>query len=132
MYDKGNDVLKKFERTVKNICHLHNANYDLEFKIGNHMLSNDPSMARLVRRAASDILKDKQKVTSDFRTMAGEDFSEFANRVPSAYAFVGARNNSKQTSYPHHHPKFDIDEDALVLGTKLYVKTALAFLKEVI
>ena len=132
LVDKGCDVLKQFERTVKNICHLHNANYDLEFKIGNHMLSNDPSMARLVRRAASDILKDKQKVTSDFRTMAGEDFSEFANRVPSAYAFVGARNNSKQTSYPHHHPKFDIDEDALVLGTNLYVKTALAFLKEVI
>ncbi|MBT6337759.1 MAG: amidohydrolase [Desulfobacula sp.] len=130
LLDKGNDVLKKFERIVKDICRLHNANCDLEFKIGNHMLSNDPSMARLVRREASDILKDKQKVTSDIRTMAGEDFSEFANRVPSAYAFVGARNNSKQTSYPHHHPKFDIDEDALVLGTKLYVKTALAFLKE--
>jgi amidohydrolase len=132
LLDKGNDVLKKFERIVKDICRLHNANCDLEFKIGNHMLSNDPSMARLVRREASDILKDKQKVSSDFRTMAGEDFSEFANKVPSAYAFLGARNNSKQTSYPHHHPKFDIDEDALVLGTKLYVKTALAFLKETI
>ncbi len=132
LYDKGNDVLKKFERIVKDVCRLHNANCDLEFKIGNHMLSNDPSMTRLVRSQAYDILKDKQKVTSDFRTMAGEDFSEFANRVPSAYAFVGARNSSKQTSYPHHHPKFDIDEDALVLGTKLYVKTALAFLKEVI
>ncbi|MBT4873778.1 MAG: amidohydrolase [Desulfobacula sp.] len=132
LVDKGSDVLKRFERIVKDICRLHNANCDLEFKIGNHMLSNDPSMARLVRREASDILKDKQKVSSDFRTMAGEDFSEFANKVPSAYAFLGARNNSKQTSYPHHHPKFDIDEDALVLGTKLYVKTALAFLKETI
>ena len=131
LVDKGSDVLQKFEQIVKDICRLHNANCDLEFKIGNHMLSNDPSMAQLVRRQAHDILKDKQKVTSDIRTMAGEDFSEFANRVPSAYAFIGARNSTEQTSYTHHHPKFDIDEDALVLGTKLYVKTALAFLKEI-
>ena len=37
-----------------------------------------------------------------------------------------------EESYPHHHPKFDIEEKALVLGTELYYRFALAYLKEVV
>lgn len=130
LYDGGEEVLEQFERVVKEICRLHRAEGKLEFKTGNHMLSNDPAMARMVRQTASRILREKGQVSSQIRTMAGEDFSEFANRVPSAFAFVGAKNRSKGAGYPHHHPRFDIDEDALVLGTQLYARTALAFLTE--
>ena len=122
---------KKIEQVVNDICNLHGAGYELEFKTGNDMLSNDPSIAGIVRKAASSILKDEKKVTTDIRTMAGEDFSEFAARVPAAFAFVGAKNKSQPIVYPHHHPQFDLDEDALVLGSELYIKVALNYLKEI-
>jgi amidohydrolase len=131
LYENGEDILKKFEQVVNDICNLHGAGYELEFKTGNDMLSNDPSIAGIVRKAASSILKDEKKVTTDIRTMAGEDFSEFAARVPAAFAFVGAKNKSQPIVYPHHHPQFDLDEDALVLGSELYIKVALNYLKEI-
>jgi len=43
--------------------------------------------------------------------------------------FVGARNESKGVMYPHHHKKFNIDEDILIIGTTLYSQFALYFLK---
>jgi amidohydrolase len=62
--------------------------------------------------------------------MAGEDFSEFANSVPSAFAFVGAKKILNKKCYPHHHPKFDIEEEALVIGTELYYRVAMKYLRE--
>lgn len=131
LYENGEDILKKFEQVVNDICNLHGAGYELEFKTGNNMLSNDPSIAEVVRKAASSILKDEKKVTNDIRTMAGEDFSEFAARVPAAFAFVGSKNKSQPIVYPHHHPQFDLDEDALVLGSELYINVALNYLKDI-
>jgi amidohydrolase len=132
LYHDGEKMIKKFDRFVKDICHTHSAACDLKFKIGNHMLSNDPAMASLVRFTAHSILNEKDYVTADIKTMAGEDFSEFANKVPSAFAFVGAKKELNENSYPHHHPKFDIEERALVLGTELYYRVALEYLKEVV
>ena len=44
-------------------------------------------------------------------------------------ALVGVRNESKGAMYPHHYKKFNIDEDALIIGTTLYGQFALDFLK---
>ncbi len=129
--ENGDDILKKFEQVVSGICNLHGAGYELEFKTGNNMLSNDPCVTKVVRKAALDILKDGKKVTKDIKTMAGEDFSEFSARVPAAFAFVGAKNRSQSIVYPHHHPQFDLDENALVPGSELYIKVALNYLKDI-
>jgi metal-dependent amidase/aminoacylase/carboxypeptidase family protein len=54
--------------------------------------------------------------------------AEYLCRVPGLIAFVGAADPKKDVIYPHHNPKFDIDEDALVHGTALYVQFALDYL----
>jgi amidohydrolase len=132
LHPDGVEIISKFDRMVKDICHTHDAAYDLRFKIGNHILFNDPAMAGLVRQTAHGILNEKECVTADIKTMAGEDFSEFAHNVPSAFAFVGAKKEVNDERYPHHHPKFDMDEGALVLGTALYYSVALEYLKEAV
>ena len=59
---------------------------------------------------------------------ASEDFSEFANRVPSVLYFVGAGSKEKESHYPHHSPRFNIDEDAMLIGLEIHVRSALEFL----
>ena len=56
----------------------------------------------------------------------GEDFAYFAQQRPAAFLFLGARNEAKACKYPHHHPRFDIDEDALTLGAALLAEFALS------
>ncbi len=55
----------------------------------------------------------------------GEDFAYYCMEAPAAFAFLGARNEAKECTYPHHHPRFNIDEDALPLGTALLAQFAL-------
>ncbi|MGO4927531.1 M20 metallopeptidase family protein [Fundicoccus sp. Sow4_F4] len=63
-------------------------------------------------------------------TMGGEDFGEYTNYVPGAFATVGTRNESKGSDFAHHHARFNIDEDTLIVGAELYAQYALAYLKQ--
>jgi amidohydrolase len=57
--------------------------------------------------------------------MGGEDFAEYLKVVKGAYFRLGCCNEKKNTCYPQHHPKFDIDEDSLITGAKILAALAL-------
>jgi len=119
----------RFERVVAGICATHRADYELSFLYGHPTLVNHPEMAELVRTVASGELVTTPEVVS-FVSLAGEDFSEFAARAPGAFYFLGAGNPAKQTDFPHHHPRFNIDEDVLSVGVEMHVRAALKFFKQ--
>ncbi|HEX8464007.1 MAG TPA: M20 family metallopeptidase [Abditibacterium sp.] len=54
-------------------------------------------------------------------TLGAEDFSMVLEQIPGCYFFVGARNEAIGAIYPHHHPKFNLDESALHLGARAMV-----------
>lgn len=117
----------RFERIVADICRIHRSRYELSFPYGHPTLINDPTMADLVRSEAEKVLGGEHNILS-LVSMVGEDFSEFAARVPGAFYFVGAGNPEKRTDFPLHHPQFNIDEDALKTGVEMHVRTALRYL----
>jgi amidohydrolase len=119
---------KRFERVVSNICRAHRAEYELSFLYGHPTLVNHREMAALVRGVAARELDPAPEIVS-FISLAGEDFSEFAARVPSAFYFLGTGNSDKQTDFPHHHPRFNIDESVLTSGAEMHVRGALNFFK---
>jgi amidohydrolase len=65
-----------------------------------------------------------------FQTMAGEDMSFFLDRVPGVFFFLGARNEDVGACFPHHHPRFEIDEKMLPLGVELLGEFALRALEK--
>jgi len=62
-------------------------------------------------------------------TMGGEDFSYYLQQVPGAFIFVGAGNPEKGAAYPHHHPRFDIDEQAMLISAEVLGRTALRYMQ---
>ncbi|MGD9067206.1 MAG: M20/M25/M40 family metallo-hydrolase, partial [Desulfobacterales bacterium] len=120
---------KRFECIVGNICAAHRADYDLIFESGHPTLVNHPEMTELVKSVvASDMGTEMEIVTSV--SLAGEDFSEFAARAPAVFYFLGTANSAKGTDFPHHHPRFNIDEDVLITGVELHVRSALKYLTQ--
>lgn len=64
-------------------------------------------------------------------SLGGDDFAEFLLEVPGVYAVLGTGNAAKPaTQIPAHNGGFDIDEDALPVGTALFVEYALQWLNE--
>lgn len=121
-------VQERFREIVEGISKTYRTRYELEFKCGNTLLSNDPKMTEMIRDVGTQVVGEKNILDKDISVMLGEDFSEFSNRVPSTFIFVGVGNKTKGTDYPHHHPKFNIDEDALAIGVEMHVRSALEYL----
>ena len=126
--DSDDNPKQRFERVVSQICAAHRAAYALSYLYGHPTLVNHSEMARLVQSVVGKELNPAPEIVS-FVSMAGEDFSEFAARVPGAFYFLGAGNPAKKAHFPHHHPKFNIDEDVLSVGVEMHVRAALNFFK---
>jgi len=123
--DKDQESLnRKFKRIIDANCKSYRAKYELKFVNENKSVVNNPQMTELVIDSAEEILGHRDKVLS-YQTIAGEDFSEFADRVPSAFYFVGTGNRKKESHYPHHNSRFNIDEDTMLTGVEMHILSAL-------
>ncbi len=56
--------------------------------------------------------------------------SYFVNAAPGAFYRLGVRNEALGITYGHHHPRFDVDEDALATGVAMHAAVALRFLRD--
>ncbi len=85
---------------------------------------NDPEVSGLVKAVAVDAL-GRENVLPDHRTMASEDMSLVLAKVAGCYIFLGSANPNEGPAYPHHHPRFDFDEGALLIGADLLARAAI-------
>jgi amidohydrolase len=85
-------------------------------------------MTELVYRAAAATVGEEAIDTSEeVMTTGSDDMAFFLASVPGCYFIVGAQNEAKGANYPHHHPHFNIDEDALPIGVEVLTRAALDF-----
>ncbi len=119
----------RLKEIAEHICQAHRTGCDLRFLYGHPTLVNDARIVDLVRGVVQAELREPVLLT-DLVTLAGEDFSEFSSRAPGVFLFLGAGNPAKGALFPHHHPCFNIDEEALIKGVELHVKSALAFFRK--
>ncbi len=87
---------------------------DVNFGLGIGPVVNDAAVASRTREVFARF-GDAVKVV-DEAWMASEDVGLFMQRNPSAYLLVGSANHERGLDYPHHHPRFDIDEAVLPLS----------------
>jgi amidohydrolase len=85
---------------------------------------NHPDVTERLRRVFAGMV-DAEALHTDTRTMASEDIAFMMDDIPGTYFFVGSGNAERGLAYGHHHPRFDFDEDALLLGVAL-MSAALA------
>ncbi|RKX79115.1 MAG: amidohydrolase [Spirochaetes bacterium] len=127
--DSAENPRRRFERIVKGVSEAYRTRYEIEFIQENYAVVNNPEMVRIAKSTAEEITGDRKKVI-DYACMAGEDFSAFAARVPAVFLFLGTGNKEKGSDYPHHNPRFNIDEDILPMGVELFVRGALKYFQE--
>ena len=90
---------------------------------------NDERMTAFVVGVAEELF-GKNKLQLIKPLMGSEDFSYYLEKVPGTLVFLGVENKEKGVIYPQHHPRYNIDEDILPLGTALHVSVAMEYLRE--
>jgi len=89
----------------------------------------DEQMTAFVVNVAKEILGE-DKILMMKPLMGSEDFSFYLQKIPGTFAFLGVENKEKGIIYPQHHPKYNIDEDILPIGTALQVAVAQEYLTD--
>lgn len=118
---------QRIEQVIAGICQSQGAGYEFNYVQFYPPVINDAQMAELVRSVASDVVETPAGVVPECQTMGGEDMSFFLKEVPGCYFFLGSANPSRNLAYPHHHPQFDFDETALLMGTEIFVRCVEKF-----
>jgi amidohydrolase len=81
-------------------------------------LKNEEKLTQQMEDFAQLFLGQSQVETLDM-WMAAEDFAYYSQQVPSCFYRLGTRNEEKGITKPVHTNGFDVDEEALEIGTGL-------------
>lgn len=89
---------------------------------------NDPFVAAAARKAANQV-DPALDVDEQYATLISEDMAYFLAEIPGMMVLVGAGRSTDGSDFPHHHPRFDIDEDSLPLAAALLLQTCYELAK---
>lgn len=122
-------AVRRIEEISKATAAVYGGTVDYEIIWGAPPVVNDNDMAALAAKSAKAVLGEGNVITSvKAPNMGGEDFAYYLEKVPGAYMFLSSANAEKGTDYPHHNPKFDVDEDVFWQGSAVFVKIVEDFL----
>lgn len=104
---------------ARGIANAHRAVCVVEYERGYRPVVNHAGVTRLVDETARELF-GPEAIDHDQKNMGGEDFSAYQAKAPGSFYYVGCRNRARGIVHPHHHPRFDLDEAALVHGALLH------------
>jgi amidohydrolase len=101
---------------------------DFEIRKGYPFLKNADALTEKAQQAAIDYLGEDNVLDLDI-WMAAEDFAYYTQEIDGCFYRLGTRNESKGITSGVHTPTFDIDEEALEIGSGLMAFIAVNELK---
>ncbi len=116
-----NQIYDEIEKLSIQIAHMHSATATVCFEQRHNSapLYNNPDATKLVEEALTEGMGAKHCQYTD-PTLAGEDFSQYTKQgIPACFLFIGTR--SPGADYPHHHAKFNINEESMQYSMKAFL-----------
>ncbi|WP_323703675.1 M20 family metallopeptidase [Mammaliicoccus sp. Dog046] len=121
-------IQKEITQMVKGLEATFGVTCDFTFENDYPALYNDPEFTAYV----ADTIKqaqcpDIEKVEICEPQPPSEDFAYYAKELPSTFIYAGAAPEDGEI-YPHHHPKFNINESSLLVAAEAVGTVVLDYL----
>jgi amidohydrolase len=118
-------IASEIEKVVHGTCLATDCSYDYLYEKGYPAVVNHGVETEFLIDCATKVPEVTKIEESDLQ-MGGEDFSYYLKQVKGTFFFTGAKPET-DGSYPHHHPRFDFDEKAMVIAAKTLCAAALNY-----
>ncbi len=119
---------KEIHRIVKGIETEFDVQCELTYVPDYPPLYNDPELTGFVKNSLESMDDKDIKKVVEFPVFSGsEDFSYYAEKIPGCFFYIGCKPKGVEKAYFNHHPKFDIDEDALLIASKSVAQVVCSF-----
>ncbi|MBW4533396.1 MAG: amidohydrolase [Pleurocapsa minor HA4230-MV1] len=103
------------ENIVQGVCQTYGAKCQVDYRRGVPSVLNDKTLTQIIESATREAWGDESVQILPEPSLGAEDFSVYLDNVPGCMFRLGVGHDNK-TNYPLHHPKFEVDEDAILTG----------------
>ncbi|WP_108671903.1 M20 family metallopeptidase [Peribacillus acanthi] len=112
------------EKILKGICLANDCTYEYDYSYGYPAVVNPQEETEFLVSCAEKVDEVKAIIEAEAH-MGGEDFAYYLQNVKGTFFFTGAKPEGVEKPYPHHHPRFDIDEKAMLIAAKTLATAAV-------
>lgn len=119
-------IVDRFQAILDGVVTAMGCHAEIDVQALTTPVINDPAIIEQLRTGFASVAPDLA-YRDDVNSMASEDMALILERVPGVFFFVGSANAERGLNYPHHHPRFDFDEKALVIGASLLASAVSAY-----
>ena len=119
-------VQERFTQICEEVAHSMRGSATVKLDQGPPPVVNDRAMTEKLRIAATDILGADHVHEILEPSMTGEDMAFYLEKVPGTFFFLPATFGDER-DFPHHSPKFNINEDVLWVGSATFAQFALTW-----
>lgn len=118
------EALRLIENMAMQLTGSMGGKCELSISRGYPCLENNEALTERMRQAAMEYVGPENVVDLDV-AMGSEDFAYYARLIPATFYRLGTRNEKRGITSYVHTPTFDVDEEALVIGSGLMAWLAL-------
>ncbi len=118
------------QKLAGGICMSHGANYELEIENGAPSVTNDEHMIEVIAEVTEELYGDHSIYEIPKPSMGGEDFAYYLRHVPGAMFRLGTAGPGPRARHFLHSAKFNIDERAIAIGSRVLARSALTLMQQ--
>ncbi|HNT23358.1 MAG TPA: amidohydrolase [Anaerolineales bacterium] len=121
-------TLQRVRQVIEGVAASMECKTEIELQSITPAVVNDASVTLKVQNVAARLYPDSE-IATRYQTMGSEDMAFVLQRIPGCFFFVGSANHEKGLDAPHHHPRFDVDEQVLPRAAAIMAGAALESLR---
>ena len=124
--DVRNRSMEHISQICRGVAESSGTQIHVAFESGISSVNNHEPMADLLRQVGRDLLGAEQVEEIPRPSMGSEDFAVYLKYVSGALLRLGCVRPG-MSGTPLHNPSFDLDESAIVIGSKLLAQAAVTW-----
>jgi len=114
-------IKEELELLAESIAKRHKGDFVFDYQYGYDPTINSNDTTDTFVESAKNVLGNENVQILDLPMAGSEDFSRYINLKKGTLAWLGVKQTDKET-YNIHHSKFNLNEDALLKGTNIFIE----------
>ena len=123
-------VPKRIKSIAENVANAFGCKCDVDYVKGYSATVNNKELATKFIQSFQKSLGEENVIIPERPGSGGEDFSEFAMRIPSVYYWLGIQSEINKGKTILHNPNLIVDERCIPIGIKTMCKATLDYLND--
>jgi len=125
----GETVRTRLREVARSVADTFGMEAEVKVTQGYPVVVNDATACAYAEKALENTVPTTRDVQP---SLGGEDFSYYLEKTPGAFLFLGNRDVEKGIEHFCHHPRFQVDENALKIGVQTWLALVLRLFPEAI